>query len=235
MLKFITLFIISFSPAIGYAIWIRNTEKYEREPWAAIFVAFAWGATLAILAALLLEELLGISLATKIKDYTIFSFIMAVIIAPFAEEFAKPLGLSLKMVRKEINEEEDGIVYGAIAGLGFAATENLFYSMSFLSYGLLLFSILVIIRTIGGCLLHASATSFTGYGYGKALLEGKSIGEILHFFLIAVAMHSFYNFLVSFEMIGGIFGVFLAILFAIASIRYVRKRIKKLDMEHPIE
>jgi len=52
MLKFITLFIISFSPAIGYAIWIRNTEKYEREPWAAIFVAFAWGATLAIIAAL---------------------------------------------------------------------------------------------------------------------------------------------------------------------------------------
>ena len=234
-MKLLLLFIISFAPAIVYVIWIRNTEKYEREPWRAIFAAFLWGATLAIIAALLMEELLGISLATKIGNYSVYSFIMAVIIAPFAEEIAKPLGLSLGIIKREINEEEDGIIYGAIAGLGFAATENLFYSISFLSYGLLLFSILVIIRTIGGFLLHASATSFTGYGYGKAILEGKRMIDILPFFMIAMTIHSFYNFLVSFELIGGVAGVLLAIIFAISCMRYVRKKIKKLDMSGVIQ
>lgn len=231
MLKFLILFLISFSPAILYGIWIRNTEKYEREPWKAIFVAFLWGSTLAIISALIIEELLGISLASHLKDYNVYSFIMAVIVAPFAEEFAKPLGLSLNIVKREINEEEDGIIYGAIAGLGFSATENLFYSISFLSYGILLFIILVAIRTIGGCLLHASATSFTGYGYGKVLLEKKKFGEIIPYFMVAMLIHSFYNFIISIgEWIGGALSIFIAIVFTISCIKYVRKEIKEMDM-----
>ena len=230
--KFLILFIISFSPPILYAIWIRNTEKYEREPWKAITITFVWGATLAILAALIIEEALGISLTIHLNNYTSYSFIMAVIVAPFAEEFAKPLILSLNAVKKEINEEEDGIIYGAIAGLGFSATENLFYSISFLSYGLLLFGLLVTIRTIGGCLLHASATSFTGYGYSRFIMEKKRFLEIIPYFMIAVSIHSFYNFIVSIgEWIGGVTSVFLAIIFAILCIRYVRKEIKKMDMQ----
>ncbi|OYT61324.1 hypothetical protein B6U81_03245 [Thermoplasmatales archaeon ex4484_30] len=229
MLKLIILFIISFSPAIAYTIWIRNTEKYEEEPWHAIFSAFLWGATIAIVAAFILEVLLGISIASKINDYNAYSFTMAVLIAPFAEEFTKPLALFLKTVRKEINEEEDGLIYGAVTGLGFSATENLFYSIAFLSEGILVFLVLVTIRTIGGCLLHASATAFTGYGYGKALLGGKRLITVLPFFFIAIAIHSAYNFIVSFELIGGFASVLLAILFAILCIRYVRNKIRVLD------
>ena len=229
MLKIFLLFLISFIPPAIYVAWIRNTEKYEREPWKAIFIAFIWGATIAIIASLILEIALGIPLSTRIHDYSIYSFIMAIVIAPFAEELAKPLGISLRMVRREINEEEDGIIYGAVAGLGFSATENLFYSITFLSYGMEMFIILVAIRTIGGCLLHAAATSFTGYGYGKMLLEGRGFSYVIPFFLIAISVHSFYNFLVSTGEIGGVISIFLALLFAIFSIRYVRRKIKKLD------
>jgi len=229
MLRFIILFIIAFFPAIVYAIWIRNTEKYEREPWAAIFLAFLWGATIAIVASLILEVILDVSIASNIEDYSLHSFMLAVFIAPFAEELTKPMALSLRKVRREINELEDGIIYGAAAGLGFSATENLFYSISFLSKGLLIFIILVFIRTIGGCLLHASATSFTGYGYGKALLEGKNIMSVFPYFLAAMAAHSFYNFVVSFEMIGGLIGVAIALLFAVLCIKYIRRIIKEFD------
>lgn len=229
MFRIFILFIISFSPAIAYAIWIRNTEKYEREPWNAILSAFLWGASIAIVASLIIEMVMGISLASSIHDYGAYSFIMAVLIAPFAEEFAKPIVISLRNVRKEINEEEDGLIYGAISGLGFSATENLFYSMTFISKGFILFLILVAIRTIGGCLLHASATAFTGYGYGKALLEGKGIMSVMPFFFVAIAIHSAYNFILSFEIIGGIGSIILAVLFAILCIKYVRKKIKTLD------
>ncbi len=125
------LFIISFLPPAIYAIWIRNTEKYEREPWQAIFIAFLWGATIAIIASLILEILLSIPIYSSFKDYSVASFVIAVIIAPFVEELTKPLALSLRGVKKEINEVEDGLVYGAIAGLGFSATENLFMQWAF--------------------------------------------------------------------------------------------------------
>lgn len=229
MFKLFILFIISFSPAFAYAIWIRNTEKYEKEPWNAIFSSFLWGASIAIIASLIIEVALEISIASKISDYNAYSFLMVVLIAPFAEEFAKPLALSLKIVKREINEEEDGLIYGAVSGLGFSATENLFYSMAFLSKGIFLFLILVAIRTVGGCLLHASATAFTGYGYGKAILERKNLLSVLPFFFIAMAVHSFYNFILSFELIGGLGSIALAILFAILCIKYVRNKIKTLD------
>jgi len=231
MLYYIILFIIAFAPAAIYAIWIRNTEKYEREPWGAIAIAFLWGASIAIIASLILEIILGISIASSIKDYNIQSFILAVIIAPFAEELTKPMALSLRKVRREINELEDGIIYGAAAGLGFSATENLLYSINFLSYGLVVFIILVSIRTIGGCLLHASATAFTGYGYGKALLYGEGIAKVFPYFIAAMAVHSFYNFVLSFEMIGGLVGVAIALIFAITCIKFVRRKIMELDLK----
>ena len=80
----------------------------------------------------------------------------------------------MPQTKKEITELEDGLIYGAVAGLGFSATENLFYGYSFLSEGLAVFLILIIIRSFGGCLLHASATALTGYGYGKSIINNTS-------------------------------------------------------------
>ncbi len=231
MLYYIFLLIIAFAPAAIYAIWIRNTEKYEREPWGAIAIAFLWGASIAIIASLILEIILGISISSSIKDYNLQSFILAVVIAPFAEELTKPMALSLHKVRREINELEDGIIYGAAAGLGFSATENFLYSLNFLSYGLVMFIILVSIRTIGGCLLHASATAFTGYGYGRALLHGERLVKVFPYFIAAMLAHSFYNFVLSFEMIGGLAGIAIALLFAITCIRFIRRKIREFDLK----
>ena len=129
----------------------------------------------------------------------------------------------------EIDEIEDGLIYGAVAGLGFSATENLFYGYSLLSEGLVVFLFLIIIRGFGGCLLHASATALTGYGYGKTIIKQKSIIRVLPFFLLAVLIHAFYNFLVSFDFIGLISGLFLALILVAISIRIIRNKIRKLD------
>jgi len=148
--EFVLLFVMAFLPPIIYAIWIRNTEKYNREKWKPIILCFVWGATIAIIASLILELILGISLATSFDDYNSFGLVMTIIIAPFAEELTKPLALRLKTVKKELDELEDGLIYGAVAGLGFSATENLLYGWSFMSEGLLFFFVLIIIRSIGG-------------------------------------------------------------------------------------
>ena len=106
----------------------------------------------------------------------------------------------------------------------------MFYGYSFLSEGLLVFLVLIIIRSFGGCLLHASATALTGYGYGKAIINKKSIIRVLPFFVLAVIIHAFYNFLVSFEFIGLISGLVMALIFVAISIRLIRSKIRKLDI-----
>jgi protease PrsW len=224
------LFSFAFLPPILYAIWIRNTEKYNREKWKPIIVCFLWGATIAIVASIILELILGISLAISFDDGNILGLVTAIIIAPFAEELTKPLALRTKTVKKELDELEDGLIYGAVAGLGFSATENLLYGWCFLSEGLFVFLVLIIIRSFGGCLLHASATALTGYGYGKTIILGKSILRVLPFFVLAIFVHAFYNFLVSLDIVGLVVSLFAALIFVAISIRLVRNKIKSLDM-----
>ena len=224
------MFSFAFLPPIIYAIWIRNTEKYNREKWKPIIVCFLWGATIAIVASIILELILGISLAISFDDGNSIGLVTAIIIAPFAEELTKPLALRTKTVKKELDELEDGLIYGAVAGLGFSATENLLYGWCFLSEGLFVFLVLIIIRSFGGCLLHASATALTGYGYGKTIIRGKSILRVLPFFILAIFVHAFYNFLVSLDIVGLVISLFAALVFVAISIRLVRNKIKSLDM-----
>ena len=228
MIESILLVIMSFLPPLIYMVWIRNTERFNRERWWPILLCFIWGATIAIIAAIVLELLLG-TIVVSIYETSMIPLITVIVLAPIAEEFTKPLALSLKTVKKEIDELEDGLIYGAVAGLGFSATENLLYGMSFLSKGIIIFLILIIMRSIGGCLLHASATAWTGYGYGKTVMKHTSLIRVLPYFIIAIFVHGFYNLLVSFENIGILTGLILAFSLVIISITFIRKKIISLD------
>jgi len=233
-LEIFILFIMAFLPPIIYTIWIRNTEKFDREKWKPIFFCFLWGATIAIISSLILEIGLGIPIALTSSNYTIYMFIMAVIIAPFAEELTKPIALRFKIVKKELVEPEDGLIYGAIAGLGFAATENLFYGWDAIAtQGFLFFIILISIRSLVGCLLHASATAWTGYGYGKVIMKHSRLFRVIPYFFLAILIHGFYNFIPVYGLITG-YGssLFFAMIFILISIYIVRKKITTLDQQN---
>jgi len=222
---------MAFLPAIIYAVWIRNTERYNREKWKPIIICFLWGASIAIIVSLLLEILLGTIVILSIQDTSWILFFTVVIIAPFAEELAKPLTLRIKVVKKELVEPEDGLVYGAVAGLGFAATENLFYGYdAFVHQGILYFFILIAIRSFAGCLVHASATAWTGYGYGKFIRKKSRFLKVIPYFLLAILVHALYNFIPVFGMITGLGISFIgALILVFITIYFVRKKIMQLD------
>ncbi len=220
---------MAFLPPIIYSVWIRNTEKYNRERWRSIFLCFLWGATISVVAAIILEYILNFSLTPSIDDENYLNLLAVVIIAPFVEEFSKPLALRLKRIRREISEPEDGLIYGAVAGLGFSATENLLYGWSFMSEGLLFFIVLISIRSIGACLLHASATAWTGYGYGKTIIKRTSIIRVLPYFLLAIFLHATYNSLLTFDIFGITAGLIAAIALSLITIKIVRSKIRSLD------
>jgi RsiW-degrading membrane proteinase PrsW (M82 family) len=231
LVRAVVTVIAAFIPPLIYVVWIRNTERYEREPWGAILVCFAWGAGIATFASLILEVALAIPVAVSIEDDSARVFVAAVIVAPIVEEFTKPLVLGSRPVKSQLNELEDGLIYGAAAGLGFSATENLFYGAAFMSEGLAVFMVLIAVRTVGACLLHAAATAVSGYGYGLAFMNNRPWATVLPYVLLAVGAHALYNLVASFEGAGAVTSVGLAVLVAVGGIMYVRDRIRTFDRQ----
>ena len=211
---------LAFLPMIIVFVWIRNTERFNRESWVSLLFVFSWGALIATALSLVLEN----AAAPVIRNFLLLS----VIVAPVIEEFAKPLGLFV--IRRRIGEVEDGFIYGAVAGIGFAATENLLYGLQYMDAGWVVLLSLFYLRTIGSGFLHAAATAVTGYGYSVKRHQKRSLLSIVPFYFLAVLVHGLFNlFAFSALTVHQILGVVMAVLFAVTLMFFVRIKIMTLD------
>jgi RsiW-degrading membrane proteinase PrsW (M82 family) len=216
---------LSVLPPLLFAVWVRNHERHQREPWRAVFGAFLFGGTAGVAIALGLE-LVGAGGFGDAQHGG--AFLMLVVGAPLAEELAKGLGLGL--VRRRILELEDGIIYGACIGLGFAATENLLYGLQALRDGGLADAEMAIaFRVLSSTLLHAGSTALLGFGYSRLVLR-RGAALLLPFYLLAVAQHALYNFLVGPQLLLG-FGTAIAMVLVVTGI--LRRQIRVLDARPP--
>ena len=232
----------AFAPSLAYLVWMRNTERFQKEPYGRLLrVFFIGGALISVVVAIILESILLDLLNQNVERvYQVFgenpnitTLVLACVIAPLVEELAKSYGVF--RVRRFMREVEDGIVYGAAAGLGFAATENLFYeSDAFLTNGAEAFILTAIVRTLSSALLHASASSVMGLGIARGALEGRSW---LPYYLGAVVMHALFNLAASLGLILGedvgesavLFGLAAAFMIAIFGIQTVRAKVRVLE------
>lgn len=237
----VVLGVSAFALPLLFLVWVRNTERLEPEPWHAVLKSFAWGAVLSVLIAIIFSLILLNLFAESGPLYEILSqrfenpetLFGVLIVAPFVEEAAK--GLAVRPGRRFTDVRVDGLVYGAAAGFGFSATENLFYGLAFFgevgASGSLL---LVAFRSVSSSLLHASATAVTGYGLAKGWLT-RSATAFLPFYLIAVAMHAAFNGLAGFgELfsqqvgeIGGLIGLGAAVALAIGAMSVIRLKLAR--------
>lgn len=240
------LLLVAFVPSVLYMVWIRNTEKHSREPYGMLLRVFVYGAVLSVLFAVLLELVL-VSLLNqnfeRVYEYlgehpSIPVLILACVIAPFVEELTKALAVLRLKKRRMLRELENGIVYGAAAGLGFAATENLLYeSSAYLSDGVEAFVAVAIMRSVSSALLHATASSLVGLGIAKSAFQGKSWAP---YYLGAVALHGLFNFFASFGTLyydtlgdsGYLVGLTAAFAIVIIGVGVMRGKIRQLDRRH---
>ncbi len=230
---------LAFTPSVIYLVWVRRAEMYARESWSDVLKTFLWGAVFAVIIAVVLSLVAsGVLFSPQLgreysflQDRTAQSLILVCVIAPFVEEFAKVLGVF--NVKSSVLEPEDGLVFGAACGLGFAATENLLYEgTAYLEYGFgMTYISTVVARSVASTLLHGSASALAGYGLGKWILN-RSYAAI-PFYLIAVFMHGAFNFLASVQLIASgdipILALLAAIIFAVSSFGFIRRKIVKLD------
>lgn len=240
------LVLVAFVPSVLYMVWIRNTEKHSREPYGMLLRVFAYGAVLSVLIAIVLEIILAGLFDQNIErvyEYlgehpSIPMLVLACVIAPFAEELTKALAVLRAKKRRMLVELENGIVYGAAAGLGFAATENLLYeSTAYLTDGVEAFIATAVLRSLSSALLHATASALVGLGIARSALQGKSW---LPYYLGAVVLHGGFNFAASFGSVyydtfgdsAYLIGLVAAFIIVIVGVGVMRGKIRDLDRRH---
>lgn len=199
LFHFIAIFFIgAFAPSLSYLLYIWKKDRFEREPLSKVLITFGYGATAYIIYAMILETI--ILLVLRIFDLN-FPWMTALLVAPIVEEALKPLGV-WRMRKKMINEVNDGIVYGAASGLGFAATENLLFEFkALITGGFTAWLLTVVLRALSATFLHPAATALTGWGIGKKIVERRFPSWIAMGYIAAVCLHALYNLLAGFSLI----------------------------------
>ena len=233
-------------PSLIYLVWIRNSERYNRERWMHVLSVYLFGAIISIIAAMFLETL---AITVLYSSGSIFSsgfwsyepydlnleiVILAVVIAPLVEEWTK--GWGVMTMRNKVREPEDGFIYGAAAGLGFAAMENIFYNSSALLNGFDVFLMTALTRAVASTLLHASASAVLGYGIARAYINGARgrRTSYLPYYLAAVVLHGLFN---AFAVAGEVWdheampiiGLISATVLAIGMFLWMRRRLRVMD------
>jgi RsiW-degrading membrane proteinase PrsW (M82 family) len=195
--------IASVVPALIYGIILWWFDRYEKEPTALLVAAFLWGAIPAILLSLFFQIVLDIPIS-EFTDPASAALIGASVVAPITEEIFKAGALALLLVffRKEIDSAFDGIIYGCMAGLGFAAVENILYlGVEAFESGVAGVVTLGLLRVLIFGLNHPLFTGLTGWGIALARTSRNWIVKIIAPFIglgLAMLAHATHNLGVSF-------------------------------------
>jgi RsiW-degrading membrane proteinase PrsW (M82 family) len=187
-------------------VWLSFYLKKDRhpEPNSMVLKIFFYGMLLAPLAIVLelfliwlLNPQLGLSelLIQTGQDSFLKVILAATLIPAFVEEYLKYGVVKLKVLKNSaFDEPVDAMLYCIIAGLGFAAVENLLILFKGLSFEEAL--ITIGLRFLGATLVHALASGIVGYWLALALLYSQRRKKLIVSGLtIAIIFHSCYNYL----------------------------------------
>jgi RsiW-degrading membrane proteinase PrsW (M82 family) len=116
--------------AIPAGLIIYRLDQFEPEPASLIVIALLWGGVVALAFAALVNTLAFDVLQHLMPAVRVDSW-AAALVAPVDEELYKGAGLVMiyLMARAEFDGVMDGLVYGAMIGLGFQVMENIQYFM----------------------------------------------------------------------------------------------------------
>lgn len=178
------LLAVSIGPPIASAAWFYLRDR-EREPLGAVVWAFLAGAivvAVAVFAAVPLARL-GVPFAHPWAHGAYVAFALAAI----PEELAKYLFLRRHIGSHHCDEPMDGMVYGALVSLGFAAAENVLYVLQGgLSVGFW--------RAFTAVPLHASCGALMGLALASRKLLGPGPGRgLLPALVVPILIHGLYD------------------------------------------
>ena len=184
--------------SLAWLAFVRRFDRAHPEPMWLVAVTFLLGG-LAVIPAGLLEA--GLAAASPWLDPNLATFggrtfalplaiLVFTVVVGLSEEGSKRLATHFAVRRREFDEPIDGIVYGIVASLGFAAAENIrYFAMGRLS------APLVIARCFMSIPAHMFFGALWGYALGAKLVDPKTRTTL--WVVLAAACHGLFDALLS--------------------------------------
>jgi protease PrsW len=184
-------------PPVVYVAVLYWVDQYEKEPVRLLAAAFLWGAVPALLVALAVQlffqlppSLLGSGAIQMVSSGVIGSLIEVALIGTAV------LFVALRH-RREFDDVLDGIIYGAVTGLGFAmSSSTVSYLGVFVQYGFASLGHQILVEGFLYGLNYALYAAIFGAGLGYARQGERRLqrlGAPLAAFVLAVATHALHN------------------------------------------
>ena len=219
-------FVVPILLSMAWLVFIRRFDRAHPEPVWLIAVTFALGGIATVPAGV--AELFLVRLSPWLDPRVVtfggqlfalpLSFVVFTVVVGLCEEGAKMLGASFAVRRPEFDEPVDGIVYGIVSSLGFAAAENIrYFAMARLS------APIVIARCFMSVPAHMFFGAIWGYALGARLVDRKS--RVLLFLGLAAAAHGLFDALLSTDG-GAMLAVFLNVVLASVFVAVVRRSLR---------
>ncbi len=220
--------------SLAWLVFIRRFDRAHPEPVWLIAVTFVLGGLATIPAGL--SELLLMSLTPWFDPRVVtfggqpfalpLAFAVFTLVVGVSEEGAKMLGAGVALARREFDEPVDGIVYGIVSSLGFAAAENMrYFALARLA------APVVFARSFMSVPAHMFFGALWGYALGARLVERRS--RVLLFFGLASASHGLFDALLSTD--GAVlFAVVLNVVLASAFVAVVRRSLRHGIVNHAV-
>jgi len=219
-------FVVPILLSMAWLFFIRRFDRAHPEPVWLIAVTFVLGGLTTMPAAF--AELFLVRLTPWLDPRVVtfggqlfalpLAFVVFTVVVGMCEEGAKMLGAALAVRRREFDEPIDGIVYGIVSSLGFAAAENIrYFAMTRLA------APIVIARCFMSVPAHMFFGAIWGYALGARLVERKP--RVLLFLGLAAAGHGLFDALLSTD--GGVMpAVMLNVLLATVFVTVVRRSLR---------
>jgi RsiW-degrading membrane proteinase PrsW (M82 family) len=196
--------ILLAATAIPAGVIIYRFDMFEPEPASLITIAVLWGGVVALSFSAITNSSMLSFLQHLLPAVTVDSW-GAAIVAPINEELYKGAGLVIiyLMARAEFNGLMDGLVYGAMIGLGFQVVENVQYFVHAAAEsggGQLgpVVSTFFIRVVLAGLYSHTLFSGLMGFGFAylvtqRAATLGRRVGVAALFAVLAWAAHFVWN------------------------------------------
>lgn len=196
--------ILGIAPSLIWLLFYLHKDL-NPEPKRTVLLVFLGGAFMGPIAILLqFLPMALISHSTSWPDFfetlsanrSLF-FLNVIIFAPLSEEFLKYLVVKWQVLKNpDFDEPIDAMIYLITSALGFAATENLINVFSIPDVNMQLAFSQAMVRFLSATFLHTLTSGILGYFIARSLIRFKRKNLIFASgFLLAVALHSFYNYL----------------------------------------
>lgn len=218
-------------------------DRWDPQPIGLLIVAVLWGAAIATFVSYWVNTL-GSMVVYMLFGEAAANFYGPVISAPIVEEVTKGLGLLLLLflARRYFNGPLDGLIYGMLAGGGFAFTENIiYYTRTYDDAGVGGLIFIVVIRGVLNIFGHAIYTGLTGVVMGFVARKWGTIPGALSFVVALIPgmlLHAAWNFtaglggglIVLLLMFGGQALITLIFIFAILVLLWDEARLTRVRL-----